>query len=75
MTNSVKNQSQINQSQIWGYSLLNCTIDGLIRSFEGQEGVKSYANFREKKKTELMNSFLNAWGNKNAYFIFVAKVM
>ncbi len=49
MTNSVKNQSQINQSQIWGYSLLNCTIDGLIRSFEGQEGVKSYANFREKK--------------------------
>jgi DNA polymerase III delta prime subunit len=49
MTNSVKNQSQINQSQIWGYSLLNCTIDGLIRSFEGQEGVKSYSNFREKK--------------------------
>lgn len=39
-----------NKDQTWGYSLLNSTIDNLIRSFEGQEKVKYYSDFRERKE-------------------------
>lgn len=41
---------KINNSETFGYSLLNSTIDNLIRSFEGQQAVTSYSNFREKKE-------------------------
>jgi hypothetical protein len=37
-------------SEAWGYSLLNSTIDSLIRNFEGQETVKLYPDFRERKE-------------------------
>ncbi|MBD2292643.1 AAA family ATPase [Anabaena sphaerica FACHB-251] len=46
MSNFQKN----NNSETWGYSLLNSTIDSLIRNFEGQETVKLYPEFRERKE-------------------------
>ncbi|WP_246605431.1 AAA domain-containing protein [Sphaerospermopsis torques-reginae] len=47
---SMPNLVTSNKYQNWGYSLLNSTIDNIIRSFEGQEKVKSYSDFREKKE-------------------------
>ncbi|TAF07733.1 MAG: DNA helicase [Nostocales cyanobacterium] len=46
MSNLLKNH----KSEAWGYSLLNSTIDSLIRNFEGQEAVKLYSDFRERKE-------------------------
>ena len=46
---------KINNSETFGYSLLNSTIDNLIRSFEGQQAVTSYIPTFEKKKNALMN--------------------
>ncbi|WP_413175304.1 AAA domain-containing protein [Anabaena azotica] len=37
-------------SETWGYTLINSTIDTLVRHFEGQEAVKFYPDFRERKE-------------------------
>ncbi|NET71173.1 MAG: AAA family ATPase [Sphaerospermopsis sp. SIO1G2] len=36
--------------ETWGYTLINSTIDNLIRHFEGQDATRAYSDFREKKE-------------------------
>ncbi|MGM3305254.1 AAA domain-containing protein [Anabaena sp. WFMT] len=38
------------KSETWGYTLLNSTIDSLIRNFEGQSTVELYPEFRERRE-------------------------
>lgn len=45
----MSNLSKNKKTETWGYTLINSTIDNLIRNFEGQENIKLYADFREKK--------------------------
>lgn len=46
MSNSIKKHN----SETWGYTLINSTIDNLISNFEGKETIKQYPNFRERKE-------------------------
>ena len=39
-----------NSSEAWGYTLINSTIDNLIRHFEGQNSIRLYPDFRERKE-------------------------
>ncbi len=36
--------------ETWGYTLINSTIDNLIRHFEGKETLESYPEFRERRE-------------------------
>ncbi|WP_353930388.1 AAA domain-containing protein [Okeanomitos corallinicola TIOX110] len=38
------------KSETWGYTLINSTIDNLIRHFEGQNAITAYTDFRERKE-------------------------
>jgi hypothetical protein len=37
-------------TETWGYTLINSTIDNLIRHLEGQETLESYPEFRERRE-------------------------
>ncbi|WP_338026963.1 hypothetical protein [Trichormus azollae] len=46
MPNLPKNKN----TETWGYTLINSTIDNLIRHLEGQETLKSYPELRERRE-------------------------
>ncbi|WP_016951260.1 AAA domain-containing protein [Anabaena sp. PCC 7108] len=56
-----------NNSETWGYTFINSTIDSLIRNFEGQTAVALYPEFRERRE-RAHELIFECFGQKPCWF-------